>query len=205
MNSTAEYLAQALLSLPKSDKVKVIDELLGDNDFREATAKLLIDKLAEKKETKKIEFSPNHITSKERGKRLREDYISQLHENGILIEQYDRIWSETLKGLWVAIPTATMEWRHGRWFLGLPEDKVQDKIKKGGVVVILLCQSASGSRLDFVIPPDKVLEITPKLSKSKGQLKFNIKKIGDRYQLVIPNDNPLDLTAFISNISILRN
>ena len=205
MNSTAEYLARALRSLPKSDKVKVIEELLGDNDFRKITAELIVNKLIEPKSIKKIETSVNHITSKERGKQLRESYIYKLHENGILIEQYDRLWSETSKGFWVAIPTATNEWRPGRWFLGLPENKVLERINNRGVVIILLCQTASGSILDFVIPPNKLDSIIPKLSRSKGQLKFNVKNVGNRYQLVIPNDIPLDLTSFKGDISILRN
>ena len=97
-----------------------------------------------------------------------------------------------------------MEWRPGRWFLGLPEDRVLERINKGGVVIVLLCQSASGSRLDFVIPGDTVQEIVPKLSKSAGQLKFNLKKVGNRYQLVMPGSSPLDVSDCTGMVSIFQ-
>jgi len=211
MSALAEHLAQALCSLPKPDKAKVIGELLEDADFREAAAKFLIEKLIEPRENQQVRYphtSADKVTSKgigkkERGRKLRESYISELQQSGIQIYQTDSVWAKTANDLWVAIPTATMEWRPGRWFLGLPEDKVRERIHKGGVVVILLCQSAIGSRLDFVIPSGKVEEIVPKLSKSKGELKFNIKKVGNRYQLVIPRDNPVDVSDYKGDVSTL--
>ncbi len=211
MSTVVEHLAQALLSLPKPDKVKVIDELLRDADYRRAAAEFLVEKLFEPRENQQVKYSyssDDKVASrgrgkKERGKKLRESYISELQQNGIQINQVGSVWAKTAAGLWVAIPTATMEWRPGRWFLGLSEAIVHERIHKGGVVIILLCQSASGSRLDFVIPSRKVEEMVPKLSKSKGELKFNVKKVGNRYQFVIPHDNPLDISDYKGDVSIL--
>lgn len=215
MSTVVEHLAQALLSLSKPDKEKAIRELLEDGDCRKAAAGVFaegfVKKLLEPSESQQagyLKSSDDKVTSrgkgkKERGKKLRQSYISELQQNGILIEQFDRLWSETAKGFWVAIPTATMEWRPGRWFLGLPEDKVRERINKGGVVIILLCQSAAGSRLDFAIPSNIVETIVNKLSKSKGQLKFNVKTVGTRYYLVIPDGNPIDISDYKGDVSIL--
>ncbi len=213
MSTVAEGLVLALRSLPKADKARVISHLWEDRESREAMTGLLIRRLLEFQGNQNGEkpLSPandnsvkTNLTSKERGKRLREGYISELQQDGIQINQVDSVWAKTVGGLWVAIPTATMEWRPGRWFLGLPEDRVLERINKGGVVIVLLCQSASGSRLDFVIPGDTVQEIVPKLSKSAGQLKFNLKKVGNRYQLVMPGSSPLDVSDCTGMVSIFQ-
>ena len=212
MSAITEHLAQAICSLTKAEKVEVINWLLKDADFREILSELPIKKLIGSQGNQRGGYSlipDSGVASrskgkKERGKQLRKNYISELQQNGILIEPFDNIWAETAKGLWVAIPTANMEWRPRRWFLGLPEDKVRERISKGGVVIILLCQSAVGSRLDFVIPPNIVETIVDKLSKSKGQLKFNVKTVGNRYYLVIPDVNDIDISDYKGEISILQ-
>ena len=212
MSAVAEHLAKALCSLTKAEKVEVINRLLNDADFREILSELPIKKLIGSQGNQRGGYSlipDSGVASrskgkKERGKQLRKNYISELQQNGILIEPFDNIWAETAKGLWVAIPTANMEWRPRRWFLGLPEDKVRERISEGGVVIILLCQSAVGSRLDFVIPPNIVETIVDKLSKSKGQLKFNVKTVGNRYYLVIPDVNDIDISDYKGEISILQ-
>ena len=93
--------------------------------------------------------------------------------------------------------------RPNRWFLGLPENEVLERIRNGGVAVVLLCQSATGSILDFVLPPSKVQELVHTLSKSAGQLKFNVKKVGNRYHLVIPGRSLLDVSEYKGKLSVL--
>jgi len=215
MVTVVEHLVQALLSLPNPDKEKAIRELLEDTDCRKVAAGVFAEGFVKKlletnydEQAGDSKSSEHKIASrgkgkKERGRKLRNDYISELQQNGIQIQQVDSVWAKTSSDLWVAIPTATMEWRPGRWFLGLSEDKVRERISRG-VIVILLCQAASGTRLDFVIPPHKVEEILPKLSRSKGELKFNIKKVDGRYQLVIPHDNTFDVTDCKGAVSFLQ-
>jgi hypothetical protein len=212
MNEVIEYLVQALCSLTREEKVEVINRLLKDAGFREVLSEFPIKNLVGSQDNQEVKYSfipDSGVASrskgkKERGKQLRRNYISKLQQNGVLIKPFDNIWAETAKGLLVAIPTANMEWRPGRWFLGLPEAKVRERISKGGVVIILLCQSAEGSKLDFVIPPNIVETIVGKLSKSKGQLKFNVKTVGNRYYLVIPGVNDIDISDYRGGISILQ-
>ena len=207
MNTVAEHLTRALRALPKTEKIKVIDVLLDDADFKEVTAKLITEKILGRRGNQEIKNNyrfDNRVTSKERGKQLRESYISELQGNGIRINLVDRIWAKTGSSLWVAIPTATTEWRPGRWFLGIPQGKLQDRIEGEGAAIILLCQSASMIRLDFVVPPKTVEKIVSKLSKSAGQLKFNIKTVGGRYYLVIPHDNALDISEYKGDLSLFQ-
>ncbi len=213
MSTVVEGLVLAVRALPKVDKVKFIGYLLEDIDVREAMAELFIDMLVpvgnQKDEHRRRRgngpsgTSNEHESTKERAKRLRESYVSELQKNGIRINQVDTVWAK-VGDLWVAIPTAT-EGSSGHWFLGLAGDKVRERIKEGGVAVVLLCQSASGSRLDLVIPAHIVEEIIPKLSKdSYGQIKFNVKKVGNRYQLVLPRSSPLDVSGYKGEVSIFQ-
>ena len=212
MSAVTEHLAQAICALPETEKIEVINTLLGDDALRKAAASFLIDKLFEPRGNQQVTHSISSDVKansrgkgkKERGRKLRESYISDLQQSGIQIYQAGGQWAKTANNLWVAIPTATIEWRTGRWFLGLSEDKLIERIRDGGVVVVLLCLTQSGSRLDFVIPSQIVKDIAPKLSKSKGEVKFNIKEVDHRYYLVLPEINPLDISSYMGNISILR-
>lgn len=211
MNTVADGLVLAIRSLPKDDKARVLKGLLEDGDVRRAIAELLVKELVsptmshngEKQRPSSSELLGTSDTSKERGRRIRESYISELVRSGLKINQVDNVWAKNPSGLWVAIPFAT-ERRSDRWFLGLPENEVIKRIQNGGVVVVLLCQSVSGPVLDFVLPSSKFGEIVNFLSRSKGQLKFNLKRVGNRYYLVLPNHGSLDVSEYKGNLSVLK-
>lgn len=211
MNTVADGLVLAIRSLPKDDKARVLKSLLEDGDVRRAIAELLVKELVSpimshnggKHRPISGELLGTSDTSKERGRRIRESYILELARSGLKINQVDNVWAKTPSGLWVAIPFAT-ERRSGRWFLGLPENEVIKRIQNGGVVVVLLCQSVSGPVLDFVLPSSKFSEIVNLLSKSKGQLKFNLKRVGNRYYLVLPSHGSLDVSEYKGNLSVLK-
>jgi len=207
MNSVVEGLVLAIRSLPKTDKVRATSQLWEDPDCQGTMVDLVIKGLVQSQGNRKVNYYPSYnesaeLTSREKGKVLRGNYVSDLQKKGKRIEQVDGVWAKTPEGLWVAIPFAT-ERRDKFWFLGLPERDVLEKVNQGGVSVILLCQSKSGSILDFVIPPNKIREIAGNLSKSKGQLKFNLRKDNGRYLLVIPGRSPLDVSPFLGIVSTL--
>ena len=205
MNKVAEHLAQAVCSLTKADKTKVIQYMLEDPDVKDAMVKLLVDSLGK---SRAGQNSGNSLvleitSSKELGMRVREWYISQLQQRGVRIEQVDRVWAKTPTDLWVAMPFAK-EQRRNRWFLGVPETKVIKRMNNGGMAIVLLCQLNTGDTLDFVLPQSKVREIVPHLSKSQGQLKLNLKKVGSRYHLVIPNKPTVDVSDYRGAVTILQ-
>jgi hypothetical protein len=205
MNKVVEHLAQAICSLTKADKTKVIQHMLEDPDVKDAVVRLLVDSLGKSRAGQNSGDSLvlEITSSKELGMRVRDWYISQLQQRGVRIEQVDRVWAKTPTDFWVAIPFAK-EQRPNRWFLGLPEAKVIKRMSNGGASVVLLCQSNTGDALDFVLPESKVREIVPHLSKSQGQLKFNLKKVGSRFHLVIPNKPTVDVSDYKGAVSILQ-
>lgn len=205
MNKVAEHLAQAVCSLTKADKANFIQYMLEDPDVKDAMVKLLVDGLGKSREGQNFgnSLGLEIISSKELGMRVREGYISQLQQCGVRIEQVDGVWAKTPTDLWVAIPFAK-EQRPNRWFLGLTETKVIKRMSNGGTAIVLLCQLNTGDTLDFVLPQSKVQEIVPHLSKSQDQLKFNLKKVGSRYHLVIPSKPTVDVSDYRGAVSILQ-
>ena len=205
MNKVTEGLVLAIHSLPKADKARAIGDLWKDSDCQEAMVDLVIKGLLQSQGNGRVKYYPSYddstqVTARARGKLLRENYVAALKKEDKPIEQVDGVWARTAGGLWVAIPFAT-ERRDNFWFLGLPENDLLERIHGGGVAVVLLCQSKSGSTLDFVIPPDYIQEIVGSLSKSKGQLKFNLRKDDGRYLLVIPGRSPQDVSHFLGKVS----
>ena len=205
MNKVTEGLVLALRSLPKAYKVRAIGDLWKDSDCQEAMIDLTIKGLLQSQGNGRVKYYPSYddstqVTSNARGKLLRENYVAALKKEGKHIEQVDGVWARTAGGLWVAIPFAT-ERRDNHWFLGLPEHAVLERIHGGEVAIVLLCQSKSGSTLDFVMPPEYIQEIVGSLSKSKGQFKFNLRKDNGRYLLVIPGRNLMDVSHFLGKVS----
>ena len=210
MSTVVEGLVLAIKSLPKEDKTKVMNNLLEDKDISEVVAGFVTRRLVnpivhseEKHTSHAVGLLGINGTFKERGRLIRESYVAKLEQKGIHIKHVDKVWAKT-PSRWVGIPFAT-ERRPNRWFLGLPENKVLERIHNDGVVVVLLCQPMSGPVLDFIFPPSKLQEIVNLLSKSKGQLKFNVKRVGNRYFLVLPRHSTLDISAYKDNLSVLQN
>lgn len=205
MNKVAEHLAEAVSSLTKADKAEVIQHILEDPEIKDIIARMLVDRLGESGRGDNfgggLAFA---VTSnKERGRQVRDRYITHLEQAGIRIEQVKGMWAKTGGDLWAAMPFAN-EQRPNRWFLGLREADVAQRTSKGGVVVVLLCQSNTEGVQDFVLPQGKVEEIVPHLSRSQGQLKFNLKRVGSRYHLVIPGRPAVDVSDYSGAVSVLR-
>ena len=140
------------------------------------------------------------LTRKGLGRLRREEYLSALERQGLPIKLADSVWGRLANGSWVAIPFA-QESRLGRWFIGLPE---KDLREKGRVFIVLLCQYTSGDTFDIVIPPNVVASLVDRLSKSKGQVKFNLRRIRDRYLLIIPRSEPLDVSSYLNSRSLFN-
>ena len=211
MSTVNEGLILVIRSLPEADKEVVISRLWEEDPVsKKVLVELVVKSLLQVRghgekviTTKQSHDVTKVLSSKERGKRMREKYVSELQKKGIRIQQVDSVWAKTIAGLWVGIPVAT-ERRTNRWFLGLSENDVLVKIRQGGLVVVLLCQSEPGATLDFVIATNMIQEVVGSLSKSKSQLKFNLKKVGDRYYLVLPGRDSVDVSQFLGRLSPLE-
>lgn len=121
-------------------------------------------------------------TPRARGKRIRTEFVARhglTHEKGVVYV--------TRSGRRVGVATGSKQ------FLGLPDTHLD--------VVVLLCESPSG-RNDFVIPSEFLQEIWPNLSRSRGQVKFNISVNGSSF-LRVPGRGSVDITRFKNRFDLL--
>ncbi|MBI2855742.1 MAG: hypothetical protein HYX93_02720 [Chloroflexi bacterium] len=202
--TVAEGLVVAILALPKVAKEEIVDRLLEDREAREIVVHRLMGNLVgpawsqRGKHASEPGDSPQSgLTSKEIAKQSRDSYIMQLAERGTRVDRIDSVWGKTPDGTWVAFPFAT-ERRPNHWFLGLAEEEALERSRSGQMAVALLCQSASGTRLlDFVLPPRMVQDVVGRFSRSRGQIKFSLKKVGNQYYLVLPGNGSLDVSSYM--------
>ena len=208
MNEITSGLIMALKAISKDEKANVISSLLEDNEYKDVTTAIflsMINRSLSNMENKNVKYEKTVINSGDRElyKQIRENYIFELRQNGVVINQVSKTWAKTASGINVAMPLAT-ERSDDRWFLGLGKSELESKIIGNGAVIIFLCQPNVGNLLDFVLPPQKVKELMPKFSKSGDQLKFNLKKTDQRYYLTIPDMAPVDLTEYKGKYIVLK-
>lgn len=213
MDTVAKGLSLAAKSLPTTAKKELVQQLWEDKELSQIMFDAALSELREILALAGLEKRGEGISEaagsakakpnrKELGRGVREGYVVQLRNRGIRIERDKGVWARTIGGVWAAIAVATeLPNRPNRWFLGLPEADIVQKLSSSKLVVVLLCRAESGALLDFVIPHGILEKLVGSLSKSKGQLKFNLKKAGDRYELVIPGVSDFDVTDLLGALS----
>jgi hypothetical protein len=145
----------------------------------------------------KVVELPERLSPKTMGSLIRTEWIEQLgNTHGIELVGHGKRYrtkSDVSIGIAFANELPNMP---NRWFLGLPDERVD--------IVSLLCQSKDRQVYDIVLP---VTELGPKwddLSRSKGQLKFNIRKDGSNFFLLVPRNEPIIVTKHVGNYDPLR-
>lgn len=128
------------------------------------------------------------------GKKIRVDFLRKVSEEGIHLEQIRGSVYETPSGGKVGVAVAT-ERRPDRWFLGLPIGLDQ---------AVLLCQRENGNVAVVCLPRDFFAEYSDKMSKSGGQMKFNVVRRGSGYSLLVPGTDGINVSRFIGDYSQLK-
>jgi len=82
-----------------------------------------------------------------------------------------------------------------KWFLGLKDEPTD--------VVVLLCRDKEGDLHDFVVPVTALGSSWEALSRSGGQVKFNIHWRKTEFLLSIPGGEPVTITKYIGNYRLL--
>ncbi len=83
-----------------------------------------------------------------------------------------------------------------KWWLGIPDQQFSS--------IALLCQDGS-TWLEFILPSAALTPVWPRLSRSAGEVKFNVKRENLRYVLTVPGYGPFDITRFLGNYGPLAN
>jgi len=138
---------------------------------------------------RKQELSP-----RSRGEKVRADWVRQKAPS--LVRREGKKY-ETMSGRVVGVAYAReLDVKPDAWFLGY-EDEMPDYL-------VLLCEEAVGQLLDFVLPPDIVGCVWKQLSRSGGQVKFNVIRSGCNFYLRVPGSQHLPINQHLGKVETLR-
>ncbi len=133
------------------------------------------------------------ISPKREGAMARDRWVKMLSAKHIPLTGHDKRY-HTEKGVSVGIAFANELDRPqlvNKWFLGLKDEPTE--------VAVLLCQDKERSLHDFIIPVGELGSSWKALSRSGGQVKFNIHRRKNEFLLSIPGGEPISITKYIGN------
>lgn len=130
------------------------------------------------------------------GAQARSEWVATLQAHGIGLNGRGKRY-QTARQQSVAVAFANeLPDLENRWFLGLSDEPTD--------VAVLLCNSLVGRLHDIVLPVSRLRDKWGALSRHRGEVKLNIKRDAGRFMLLIPRNEPLDVTARIGNYDPLR-
>ena len=142
-------------------------------------------------------MGPGPTTSpKAAGAQARSRWVATLRERGATLHGHGKRY-QTTSGHAVAVAFANeLPDLEDRWFLGLADEHTD--------VAVLLCQSRGQALYDLVLPVSELRTVWPLLSRHRGQIKFNVRKNGNRFALLVPGHEPVDITKYLGNHALLQ-
>ena len=139
---------------------------------------------------------PRTISAKREGAIVRAEWVKGLLDKGISLKGHRKRY-QTARERSVGIAFANeLRGKENKWFLGLQDEPTD--------IAVLLCRSLSKELYDIVLPVSQLRAHWSILSRSGGQIKFNVRKEGGDLFLLIPGDHPLSVTKYAGNYAPLR-
>jgi|SRR5579884_560250 len=130
------------------------------------------------------------VSAKERGRRRREDFVRTLASKGVALERLRGAIFRSPHGIRVGV--AYNRGKNDKWFLNLPEDGFEH--------AVLLCEERSGRVIHFSLPKEFLDEHGDALSRTNGQVKFNVRRRGEFF-LHLPKRGYVTIEPFRDNFS----
>ena len=142
-----------------------------------------------------VSRSTQLASSRELGVKIRNEFLKKLEGEGVRLQLIKgKTIFRTKSGKRVGIAVAT-ERQPNRWFLGLPDG--------GFDHAVLLCQREKGEIIEIPLPEKFFIKYGQAMSRSKGQLKFNIVLRGNGILVQVPGTDGISGTSFASNYTFL--
>lgn len=141
----------------------------------------------------KLKLSP-----KLEGSRARREWLKMLSSNTISLNGHNKRYY-TESGRSVSIAFANEIDRPnliGKWFLGLKDEPTD--------MAVLLCQDLQGKVNDFVLPVAEVKSTWKTLSRSGGEIKFNVRRRDGEYLLLDPSGEPINISKYKGKYQTLK-
>lgn len=187
--------SDAATVLESGNQLTRIEELLGRYETLEHEVKHLSNGktpiMPKRQVTRAKKQTTGDTSSRNLAKRRRKEMI-EANKLSVIPHRGSSIY-KTPEGTRVGMAFAT-ERQENRWFLGLPEDRFD--------VAVLLCETSEGP-LPFVLPEALFDQHGEQLSRSKGQVKFNVKFDRD-FVLLVPGCGEVALAPYLRNFSPIQ-
>ena len=134
------------------------------------------------------------VSAKQEGAQVRDEWIRALAKKGIQLTGHGKR-CHTPQAISVGIAFANeldQPQLKDRWFLGLKDEPTD--------VAVLLCRGAKNRRVyDLVLPVPELGPAWKALSRSKGEIKFNVRREAGEFVLVVPRGRPIPVTRYLGN------
>jgi len=178
------------------ERVNSYEEQLAQSTPAPSTPSNLKDILSDI--TKNIKsITPKRYQRRQIGQDARSRFVALGSRAGFRLMPLGGKAYQTSSGKKVGITFANeLEGRPDRWWLGINDDHYD--------VVVLLCNQQSGSMLDFILPFEDIRRLWPSLSRSAGEVKFNVIREGETYSLSMPPQRRESISRFLGNYGPLK-
>jgi hypothetical protein len=137
---------------------------------------------------------PLRTSGREHGVAIRGSFLERAGKMGLKLRPYRGAIYLSPKGKRIGIAVAT-EVNRDRWFLGLREG--------GFDAAVLVCARDAGSPIDVCLPTSFFEKFEKFLSRSGGQVKFNVARRDGRTILKLPGRTPEQVDRFVGAIASL--
>lgn len=135
-------------------------------------------------------------SAKRDGAEMRAQWVEDMKSKGIVLRGYGKRYT-TESGATVGLaPANELDGKPNKWFSGLADEPTD--------IAVLLCRSGAGRMYDLVLPVADMGRRWDLLSRAGGQIKFNVRKDVAEFFLLIPGNDPLNITQYLSNYDALR-
>jgi hypothetical protein len=141
-------------------------------------------------------ISSDVLSAKTLGSKIRAEWVEELRtERKITITGYGKRY-RTVNNESVGIAFANeLSKIPDRWFLGMPDEPID--------ITVFLCRSSNDITYDFIIPVADLGSDWELLSRSGRQVKFNVRREGEHFYLLIPRSEPFPIDKYLGNVEPL--
>jgi len=122
---------------------------------------------------------------------MRAQWIADMKAKGVQLQGYGKRYTTAFGATVGLAPANELDGHPNKWFLGMADEPTD--------VIVLLCRSRSGTVYDLVLPVPALGRCWALLSRSGSQVKFNVRKDVTVFLLLVPGNEPLDVTQYLSH------
>ncbi len=146
--------------------------------------------------TEKIDsnIATYRLSPKREGANIRNEWVKNIQSQGVKLNGHGkRFQTESAKYVGVASANELDRSQQllNKWFLGVKDERMD--------IVVLLCRDLEKKVHDIILPVSEIGAAWEALSRSGGQVKFNVRRQRGEFTLLIPRNEPLEVTKYIGN------